>query len=88
VQKLQDWTAGSISTKLRGLNDKNRTNQPIILNGGGQRVDSKETQGLFSKATRPKGVPSNLHHQIWIRWFGPDLTREPVSKDLGRRIVI
>jgi hypothetical protein len=52
VQKLQGWMAGSISKELRGLNDKNSTNLQIILNEGGLRVDSKETQGLFSKAAR------------------------------------
>jgi hypothetical protein len=56
--------AGSISPELRGLNDKNRNNVQIILNGGGLRVDSKKTQGLFSKAARPKGVPSNLGRQM------------------------
>jgi hypothetical protein len=35
--------AGSISKKLRGLNAKNRVYLELILNGGGLRVDSKET---------------------------------------------
>jgi hypothetical protein len=50
VQKLQGWMAGSISKELRGLNNKNRTNLEILLNGGGLRVDSEETQGLFNKS--------------------------------------
>jgi hypothetical protein len=50
--KLKVWMAGSISKKLRGLNAKNRAYLELLLNGGGLRVDSKETQGLFSKAAR------------------------------------
>jgi hypothetical protein len=41
---------GSISKELRGLNNKNRTGLQILLNGGGLRVVSKETQGLFNKS--------------------------------------
>jgi hypothetical protein len=76
MPKLKVWMVGSISKKLRGLNAKNRAYLELLLNGGGLRVDSKETQGLFSKAARPKGVTSNLGRWIWIGRFGrvPDRT--------------
>jgi hypothetical protein len=40
------------------------------LNWVGLRVDSKETQGLFSKIATAEGVSSNLGRRIWIGWFG------------------
>jgi hypothetical protein len=43
--------AVSISKELRVLNDKNRTYVELLLNGGGLRIDSEETQGLFNKST-------------------------------------
>jgi hypothetical protein len=49
MPKLKVWTVGSISKELRGLNAKNRAYLELLLNRGGLRVDSKETQGLFSK---------------------------------------
>jgi hypothetical protein len=52
MPKLEVWMAGSISKKLRGLNAKNRAYLELLSNGVGLRVDSKETQGLFSKAAR------------------------------------
>jgi hypothetical protein len=50
MQKLQDWMVGSISKELRGLNDKNRIYMELLFNGGGLRVDSEGTQGLFNKS--------------------------------------
>jgi hypothetical protein len=54
VQKLQGWTADPKTRKLRGLNAKNRAYLELLLNGGGLRVDSEETQGLLNKTARLK----------------------------------
>jgi len=55
VQNQLAWMAGTISRKFRGLRAKNRTWLELFLNAQGLRVYLKETQGLFSKTTRPKG---------------------------------
>jgi hypothetical protein len=52
--------AVSISKELRVLNDKNRTYVELLLNGGGLRIDSEETQGLFNKSNR-----ANRYLLIW-----------------------
>ena len=49
MQKDRDWTAGSKTGKLRGLNAKNRADLELFLNYRGLRVDFQELQGLFSK---------------------------------------
>jgi hypothetical protein len=55
MQKLLGWMADPKSRKLRGFGAKTRAQLELLLNGGGLRVDSKETHGLFSKTARPKG---------------------------------
>ena len=60
MQKLQLWTAGSISKKARGLSVKNGTYLEILLNGTGLRVESRKTKGLFSKSSGRTGM-----HDSW-----------------------
>ena len=71
MQKLNVWTAGAISRKFRGLRAKNRTWLELFLNAQGLRVYLKETQGLFSKTTRPKGYARFL--DVGSRSDGLDL---------------
>ena len=71
MQKDRDWTAGSKTGKLRGLNAKNRADLELFLNCSGPRVESMKDQGLFSKKTRP-----NRYLRIWAvgsRSGGPGL---------------
>jgi hypothetical protein len=42
---------GSIPKESRGPSTKNWADLQILLNGAGLRVDSQETQGLFSKTS-------------------------------------
>jgi hypothetical protein len=53
--KLKGWTADPKPRKLRGFGAKIGAQLELLLNWVGPRVDSKETQGLFSKAARAKG---------------------------------
>jgi hypothetical protein len=55
--------AGSIYEELSVLNDKNRTYLEFLLNGGGLRVDSEGTQGLFNKS-------AGANRYAWIRSVG------------------
>ena len=52
MQKDLNWTAGSISKKLKGLNIKNRAWIEILLNTTGPRVEFRKTREVFSKSTR------------------------------------
>ena len=54
MQKDRDWTAGSKTGKLRGLNAKNRADLELFLNCSGSRVNSRKVQGLFNKKGRLK----------------------------------
>ena len=84
MQKLQLWTAGSISKEPRGLNVKNWAELQLLLNCSGLRVNSRKVQGLFRKTARPK-------RYLWIwavgyrsngaRWLDP-------RSNLGRCIRI
>ena len=56
MQKLQLWTAGSISKELRGLNVKNWAELQLLLNCSGPRVDFKEAGGLFSKTASRNSI--------------------------------
>jgi hypothetical protein len=46
--------ADPISGKLRGFGAKIGAQLELLLNGGGLRVDSERTQGLFNKTARLK----------------------------------
>jgi hypothetical protein len=87
VQKLQGWTVNPKSRKFRGFGAKTGAQLELVLNGGGLRVDSKETQGLFSKIARPKG-----YLLIWVVGSGSTAQikneNEPVRVDLIRWITI
>ena len=84
VQKDRDWTAGSKTGKLRGLNTKNRSDLELFLNCSSSWVNSRKVQGLFSEKARPK-------RYLWIwavgyrsngaRWLDP-------RSNLGRCIRI
>jgi hypothetical protein len=67
VLKLKGWTADQNSRKLRGFGAKTGAQLELLLNWVGPRVDSKETQGLFSKAARAKG-----YLLIWTVGSGSD----------------
>ena len=54
MQKDRDWTAGSKTGKLRGLNAKNRADLELFLNCSGSHVNSRKVQGLFNKKGRLK----------------------------------
>jgi len=54
MQKDWDWTAGSKTGKLRGLNAKNRADLELFLNCSGSRVNSRKVQGLINKKGRLK----------------------------------
>jgi hypothetical protein len=87
MQKIQGWTAEPKSRKLRGFGAKIGAQLELLLNGGGLRVDSKETQGLFSKIARPKG-----YLLIWAVGSGSTAQNknkgESVRVDLIRWIMI
>jgi hypothetical protein len=72
--------AGSISKKLRGLNAKNRAYLELLLNGGGLRVDSKETQGLFNKSAE-----ANWYLLIWATGSRSDGSERSGTRDLISR---
>jgi hypothetical protein len=59
--------ADPISRKLRGFGAKIGAPPELLLNWVGPRVDSKETQGLFSKAAGAKG-----YLLIWTDGSGSD----------------
>ena len=54
MQEDRDWTSGSKTGKLRGLNAKNRADLELFLNCSGSRVNSRKVQGLFNKKGRLK----------------------------------
>jgi hypothetical protein len=87
MQKLQGWMANPKSRKLRGFGAKIGAQPELLLNGGGLRFDSKATQGLFTKTTRPKG-----YLLIWAVGSGSTAQiknkDQPVRVDLIRWITI
>ena len=57
MQNCQGWTAGSNLKKLRGFGEKFWAKLQLILNNSGPRVESGNSQGLFSKKFRPNRYP-------------------------------
>ena len=60
MQKDWDWTAGSKTGKLRGLNAKNRADLELFLNCSGSRVNSRKVQGLFNKKGQAEAISKDL----------------------------